>query len=258
MTLPAPEIRSYRLDPAAFEPTTKRRIYRRYAVAVPILAVFLVAQFAFMARLHVATSDTLRIAIPVIVALLGFSLFRAAGLQLKNGKSSWDSYQLTVGPNVLRRFIANLPPVEILRTEVTQIVESRAEGITVMTADRHRFLFVPKELVGFEEVRAGLSTWRGFDAPKVVRTQAIGAGWSILLIGSWIATGVVPDMRLAMLAGVVLLATAAFTMREISKLGVADSRQKAATVGGLALLMLAPFARLVLHFVFKTDVQWPR
>jgi hypothetical protein len=84
----------------------------------------------------------------------------------------------------------------------------------------------------------------------------LGIGWAVILIGSWIASGVIPDLRLAMIAGAVLLVVAALSIREILKLGVMDNRHKALIIGGLVFMMLAPFARLMMHFVFEVDMRW--
>ena len=106
------EIRSYRLDPQAFEGTTKRRIYRRIAWVTAFVVLFVTIQLAVMSTLQEGVGDSLLLSIPVILAALGFGGFRAVRMQLKNGKAAWASYQLTMSPNVLRRVIVNLPPIE--------------------------------------------------------------------------------------------------------------------------------------------------
>ena len=252
------EIRSYRLDPQAFEGITKRRIYRRIAWVTAFVVLFVTIQLAVMSTLQEGVGDSLPFSIPIILAALGFGGFRAVRMQLKNGKAAWASYQLTMSPNVLRRVIVNLPPIEILRTEVTRIVDVEAEGLTVATADRHRFIFIPRQLIGFGEVCTQLLTWRAFEAPKLAQNRALAVSWTVLLIGSWIACGVIPNLGLAMLAGATLVAVGAFAIREILKVNVFDNKQKAASIGGLVFMMFAPFARLILHFVFHVETGWPQ
>jgi hypothetical protein len=250
------DVRTYRLDPAAFEPTAKGRIRRRFAWVIPLFLGLLTLELGLLARAQPGTSDTLPVVVPIVVVAIGYGWFRAVRTQMKEGRAAWDSYQLTVGPNVLRRFIVNLPPAEMVRTEVTRIVESDAEGLNVATADRHRFVFVPRQLVGFHEVRAHLSGWKAIEPAKPGRQAALGFLWSAVLLGCWIGTGVIPDIRLAMLSGAVLLAAVGFVIREILAQRVVANERKAAVVGGLFLFMLAPVARLVLHFVYGVDPRW--
>ena len=137
-------------------------------------------------------------------------------------------------------------------------MDVEAEGLTVATADRHRFIFIPKQLIGFSEVCTQLLTWRAFEGPKLARNRALAVSWTVLLIGSWIACGVIPNLGLAMLAGATLVAVGALAIREILKVNVFDNKQKAASIGGLVFMMFAPFARLILHFVFHVETGWPQ
>ena len=251
------EIRTYRLDPSSFVETTKRRLRKRLTWLAPFLVAIVAVQFALFSRAGLE-SDTLPVGIAVVFLVLGISLFRGARRELRDGRAGWESYRLTMGPNVLRRFIVNLPAVEIVRPEVVRIVEVEGEGITVSTSDRHRFVFVPSQLVGFEEARARLAGWKAFEPAKPGRGAALGVGWSVLLMGAWFGTGMIPDIRLAMLAALVLFAAAGISIREILALKVTENKHKATLLGGLALLLVAPFARLFLHFVYHADPVWPR
>ena len=137
-------------------------------------------------------------------------------------------------------------------------MDIEAEGLTVATADRHRFIFIPRQLIGFSEVCSQLLTWRAFEAPKLGQNRAIAVSWTVLLLGSWLACGIIPNLGLAMVAGATVLAVGAFAIREILKVNVFDNKQKAASIGGLVFMMLAPFARLILHFVFHVETGWPK
>jgi hypothetical protein len=243
------EIRTYRLAPEAFEPTVKPRIKRRLAIAAPVmLLAACVGAFLGTSR-EPDAPNTLPIVIPLFAGIFFFAGYRGWRTQLKREKEGWDSFHLTLSPNVIRRVMANLPPAEILRTEVTQIFQAAGVGLTVKTADRHRFLFVPEQVVGFDEVSRTLATWRAFEPPKPLQNVGAGIAMTAVLLGSWIGCGVIPDIRLAMVSGAILLVTVGFVIREISRLQIADNKTKARMLASMVIFVLAPFARLVLHFV---------
>ena len=64
--------------------------------------------------------------------------------------------------------------------------------------------------------------------------------------------------RTAYTLAAVLFVVAASLIRETLKLRVVENRQKAALVSGFGFLVLAPLARLMLHYVYHTDPVWPR
>jgi hypothetical protein len=195
--------------------------------------------------------QVLPIVVPFALLLLGLSTFASLRMQFRRERARWDSYVLTIGANAVRLATANVPPVAILRPEVTRIVVFDGKGLQVTTADRHKYLFIPEQLVAFEEVRKHLTSWSEPESPKVVRNRVVAIGWAVLLCGSWIACGVIPDVRRAMIPGAVLLVVGTLTIRETLKAKLADRRQKAATIGLLAFIMFAPFGRLLLALMYS-------
>jgi hypothetical protein len=232
--------------------STKRRMWRRLAWFFPLLLFFLVVEFSMMGK---AFSDVLPVVLPVLALLLPFGLFLGFRSQLERGKVVWNSYDVTLSANVIRRQVTNLPPVEILRPEVVRIVET-GEGVTVATRDRHRFIFIPEQLIGYEDLRAHLAQWRNFEPPGATN-RLFSIGWTVLTIGSWIGTGVLRDIRLAMISGAVLFAVTGIAIRETLKTKIADSRSKASAIRAMAFLLLAPIARLILYFCFHMNIGWP-
>jgi hypothetical protein len=156
----------------------------------------------------------------------------------------------------MRRSLPNLPAIEIVRPEVTRIVDSPGDGLTVTTADAQRFIFIPEQLIGFSSVREQLAGWRAFEPPRLLRYQAARMGWTLLLLSLWIGSGVIPQIQLALLAGVALLAMCGYTIRETLRSKVVQRPYKARVVSVMGFLMLAPFARALLYF-FGTQLRWP-
>jgi hypothetical protein len=251
MTAPASETRSYRLRPEEFEAVIKRRIYRRVAWSYALVLLMVAAALAVMSRFQPNIADGFPISIPIVLVALAGSGFLAVRAQLQREQSAWASYQLTIEAHLLRRLVANLQPMEITRPEVTRIVAFEGRGLRVDTADRHRFIFIPEQLVGFEDVRRQLASWRDPELPRLARNRALGIGVAVLLSGSWIACGVIPDLRIAMIPGAVVVVVGAWAMRETLKSRVADRKQKARIIGLFALMMFAPFARLLLALMYS-------
>src|SRR3954468_9733075 len=72
------------------------------------------------------------------------------------------------------------------------------------------------------------------------------AAWSIGLVGAWIATGALPDIRFAMVAGVILVAMTIVTLREVRRSKAINDRMRGTSTALLCMMLLAPFARLLL------------
>jgi hypothetical protein len=250
----APEVRSYRLDPAAFEPTLKRRVRRRLAWALPsfLLLVLVLAHF------QDSVLATLPFTVPIVLASLGWGGFRALKRERETGKPSWESYQLSLSENAMRRFIGHLPAVEIVRSEVTRIIDAPGDGLTVTTAERGRFIFIPEQLIGYPGVRAELSGWRSFERQSLLRVGAAQLAWTLLLLSLWLASGLVREPWLAALAGVGLWVVCAISIRATLKLGLVDNQYKARALGALCFFMLAPLARLTLQLIFGMQWPWPK
>jgi len=236
----------FRLDPNAYEPTARRRMWRRSTLMMLLVLIFLeIADRAL--GVPEGLSDHVWIT-PEVLLLTAFSLFRVLRKQLEDGKPSWNSYSLTVGDDLIRREMSNVPSLEIRRADVTHIHEVRGAGITVLTADRHRFVFIPEQLIGYESVRGLLAEWKPFEPPKLARSWLVSAAWSIALIGSCLGTAVIHDIRLAMGCGAVLWAVGALLIREIRRLEMLDDKTKATYIGGVCLMLLSPVTRLLLSY----------
>jgi hypothetical protein len=73
-------------------------------------------------------------------------------------KRMLPAFELLIGSRVVRRVGADFPPAEVLRPEVTAVVESGA-GLWLCSDRPVRALLVPKSLEGYDGLRAELATW---------------------------------------------------------------------------------------------------
>jgi hypothetical protein len=227
-------------------------VQRRLAWALPsfLLLVLVLGHFQDGAL------ETLPFTVPIVLVSLGWGVFRALKRERETGQPSWESYQLSLTENAMRRFIGPLPAVEIVRSEVTRIIDAPGDGLTVTTADPQRFIFIPEQLIDYPSVRAELSGWRSFERKSLLRLGAAQLGWTLLLLTLWLASGLVREPWLAALAGTGLWVVCAISIRATLKLRLADNQYKARALGALGFFMLAPLARLALHAIFGKDLPW--
>jgi hypothetical protein len=133
----------------------------------------------------------------IVYALIGVRLAKRMWRRLA-------TYQLTLGPNVLRVVQAGAVPTELFRHDVTRIVELRT-GLRIEHG-RRRFVGVPRALDGYESVRARLASWCPIERARLVPALAI---LSVAVFGG--IAGMLPLSRpLAIVGNLALAAGFAF------------------------------------------------
>jgi hypothetical protein len=153
------------------------------------------------------------------------------------------TYQLTVGPNVLRMAGQGLVTTEALRPRVTRIVET-SRGLRVY--DGSAFVVVPRSLVGYGEVRARLAEW----AP-IVRSR-LGHLWTAIIVvqlALWMAQSVLAlraATGMTMLAAVIVGAVALVSIAARTPL----ARSRKARLYAIELL-LAAWAALRIYWLWS-------
>ncbi len=246
-------VTSYQLDPAAFEASVRPRLLRGLLIRAALMMAAMAFGFMLVSLAQPGQEAPLPL-MGVMFAVLTFFFARAGRNQLGAEKLAWHSYQLSLSPNAMRRSVANLSPVEILRPDVTHIVEAPGLGLTVRTADAGKSIFIPEQLAGFQSVRSELARWRALEPQAGQgRGHAAQLAFSLLVLGLWLATGLVPDIRLAMFAGVLLVACLVYSLGGAQR-APATNDQKAWYTLGIILLMLAPVARLALHLLTSSSL----
>jgi hypothetical protein len=241
-------IRKYRIDATTIPSVTRRRALRQLMWLFPLTAALTAGCLALMSRTQqVELGAVAWIGMGLVVACLAVSFV----IGLRKARHGWSTLELTVSDNVLRLQVADMAPVEVLRPNVTRIVDVPGHGLMVHTADPALSLLVSEYLLDFAELRGHLATWRPFERPAVIRDRAKAISFSIGLLGAWVATGIVPDMTIATLAGVALVAMCSVVLRSILRSKTLNNRYKASAVLSLGMFMLAPVARWVLYFMTK-------
>jgi hypothetical protein len=137
------------------------------------------------------------------------------------------SYQITMGPNVLRIAMLGMLPTEILRTSVRKI-EEHGNGLRIIYDGG--LIGVPRSLPDYAEVRARLSSWAAIQVRsrrQILTVLAALAGFAavlLLLIGDRIPLGVRLPVQVA------LLVTLGIGIDQLRRTRL-DAKQKSQLIG---------------------------
>ena len=150
------ESRSYRLDPRAFRALFLRRCAR--ATVRLGLFVLTIAQIVQLLPWALPVLFWASLA-PCLVIPIGFCCLVIWGKL----RPEYDSYELTLEPELLRCSTASQPATEIARSEVAGIVEVPGWGLTVRSTEPRRAIFIPEQAVDFAQLRERLRGWCAFE-----------------------------------------------------------------------------------------------
>jgi hypothetical protein len=183
-----PGVRRFRLDPATYRSLVSRSFVRGSILGAALAALALagatwvndsiVEGFAIVAGVAMGI-----IALVVVGRLLTLERALAPALQ---------HYELLVSDRVVRRSNATDPVAEVLRPEVTGIVETPG-GLWLSCAKPHRSLLVARALDGYADVREAVSAWGpirsfgGWQAYRYARAQRGHQGPRDALLGTALA-----------------------------------------------------------------------
>jgi len=154
---PAPEGR-FRLRAGAMA-AVAARMNRRFALTAAMAFALLVALAFGMLRGDGSGPRTLVFGLLLLLALVALTYRR----RVRRFRARWASFEIALEPEAIARTVEGYSPVRIARGEVTAL-EEHAAGVTVRGAGG-KGLVVPRELEGYDEVRAALAGWRRSGGP---------------------------------------------------------------------------------------------
>lgn len=183
-----PGVQRFRLDPAAYRSAAARHFLRQCALVAAITVPMLGA---------VALRDASNVeGFAIVSGVAALVLLGVAGWKLVTiGNAvapALARYELLVSDRVLRRSAGFGPVAEVLRTEVSEIVET-SHGLWVSCAQPRRSLFVVNALDGYADVRQALSRWspirplRGWKARRYARRETRYQGPRDAVVGTALA-----------------------------------------------------------------------
>jgi hypothetical protein len=146
-----PGVKRFGLDPAAYRALLQSRVRRRGPVIVAIVAI-LIAINGLSGLPALLTSGVLVVGCVLGLAIAWFGVSRVGAGQL-------STFEVLVSERVVRRILKGTLPAEVLRPEVSRIVETRW-GLWVMCASPRRSLALLRAIASYPELREQLSRWR--------------------------------------------------------------------------------------------------
>jgi len=140
----------FRLDFVAF----RGLLRRRFALRVPLVFVIVALLLWFEGTMGMSNTFATMFLPIWAVLTLGISWLRAGAL----AKRAVAGYELIVSGRVARRLAMGFPAGEVLRPEVSRIVETRS--VLWLLCDRpRRSLGLVRAIEGYAQLRAQLATW---------------------------------------------------------------------------------------------------
>jgi hypothetical protein len=226
------EVRTYH---RVVKPTARRRIFwSLFGRAVVLLAAWI------LTSVYLIDGNLGHVGLAVAGASVPlFALL--AWRQSARLVASARTYQLTLGPSLMRVVSATQQPMEVTRAQVTALIELRL-GLVVV-AGRRRWL-IPRDLGGYAEARAQLVAWRALETGgrqrALLRVVPI-----VLTVG--LAVCLVPVPIAVVLAALPLMMVAAGWMIVQVARSTATTRVKVAQVAAALAFLLFPVLRLVME-----------
>ena len=135
------------------------KVNRRFALTAALAFALLVAIAAGTMRGEDGSGRALAFGLLFLFVLVVGSYVRRQG----RFRARWASFEIVLEPDAIARTVDGYRPERITRAEATA-VEERPAGLAVRAAGG-RAVVVPRELDGYERVRAALLAWRPASPP---------------------------------------------------------------------------------------------
>lgn len=87
-------------------------------------------------------------------------------IKVKKARQRYETFELCVDEGFISRRQFKMPEIRIAREEVTRVQEVQGKGFMVRTADPVNLLWIPDELIGYEDVTKALLQWGPVEAPR--------------------------------------------------------------------------------------------
>jgi hypothetical protein len=150
-TVLPPGVRRFGLDPAAYRVLLQSRVRRRGPIIVAIVAV-IIAINGLSGLPALLTSGVLVVGCVLGLGIAWFGVSRVGAAQL-------STFEVLASDRVVRRILKGTLPAEVLRPEVSRIVETKW-GLWVMCSSPRRSLALVRAIAGYPELRQHLAGWR--------------------------------------------------------------------------------------------------
>src|SRR3954468_15802136 len=234
--------KTYRLSPAAADKDTNRHLVRSLSFSILVL---LIVPFAMMTTRQFRGTRELILILVIEAFLIPLIIWRVIRRTRRMLRNAVETYQLTIDDGQIMRTQNECPTVVILRSEVQKISERSGQGFRIETAKRAANIWVPKELEGYEEVRALLLSTTPAEASTTQHPLALTYGYSVLGIMAFFAVMWSHERMLVTGAGLVVLCFFVAYILQVARAWPNLSRQTKRAIWVIVFPTLAVVARIV-------------
>jgi hypothetical protein len=235
--------KTFRLVQEAYPAVARRQFARRARLVAGIVLLFCGLLYAVTVLMNGMAPGLALVGPVVVIVVSAVTIAVAWRRTFKHGRVGWASYELTVEPDSVRRLHEGMPPMELARGEVVRVAEND-EGMTLLTSRLDRFVFVPRALDGYEEVREHVRAWAPQGAAEAPKGAVIVIARSLVLVAAWVTVGLATTVPLAASAAAVAFALGAWSIYDIVKSPVIEARRKPILAAAFAFIILATLPRI--------------
>jgi len=234
--------KTYRVSPSAAEQDTNRMLVRSLS-----LTIFIVIAVPFVMAYtgQLSTPQELKFLIPLYALLIPYIIWNTIRRTRRMVKNAVETYELTIDELQITRIQRECPTLVIPISEVQRIAERTGQGFRIETTDYKKNIWVPKELEGYDDVKALLLSTTPGKASTMRYPLAITYAASLLMIVAFFTVMWSKEKMLVTAAGLVVLCFFAYSTVQITHSWSNLSRQMKRRVWIIVLPILAVVARLL-------------
>ena len=234
--------KTYRVSPTAAEQDTNRMLVRSLSVSILIV---IAVPFVMVYIGQLSKPQDLKFLLPLDALLIPYIIWNTIQRTRRMVKNAVETYELTIDELQITLTQRELPTSVIPRNEVQRITEQSGQGFRIETSDYKKNIWVPKELEGYEEVKALLLSTTPAQASTTRYPLAIAYGATLLTIAGFFIVMFSKQRMLVTAAGGAVLCFFIYYGIQLGRYWPNLSRQIRRQVWIIALPTLAVIAKIV-------------
>ena len=145
-----------------------RMVWRGHVREAPVLVLCLAAGLAIA-----WLGDAPRLVACAVYAVLALPIAMPL-VSIRRYKDRWRHLELLIDGDRIQQCERGRVTLSLERDEITRIIETRAGGIAIQTADPRRALWIPALMNGYAELRARLAEWAPLEEEELDRRMVNG------------------------------------------------------------------------------------
>jgi hypothetical protein len=233
---------TYRVSPTASEHDTNRILVRSLSLTILIV---IAVPFVMVYTGQFSGPRDLKFLLPLYALLIPLIIWNTIRRTRRMVRNAIETYELTIDGLQITRTQRECPTMVIPRSEVQRIAERTGQGFRIETSDYRKNIWVPKELEGYEEVKALMLSTTPAQASTTRYLLAITYGASLLMIAGFFIVMWSKQRMLVTTAGLVVLSLLIYSAVQLARYWPNLSRQMKRTVWIIVFPILAVIGRIV-------------